>query len=342
MAAPVYEIEKEFNSSVIHSSSVQSLTQCGVAFEMRYIKGLAEEQSGSAALFGLVCHRALEWWATDRSQNLLHLMEKAWQEMVEGTPLEAFLKQYAQYSKDAIRLEHQIRQEWAAKGKESKSPRMTAQFKESSVAKAINQLLFDHWTAMEQSPWRFQERDPLPALYDESLVLAKRYEARYKHLPPVLHAEIKFNVEWRSFWLKGTIDSVELKYGPRGEPVALLVTDYKSYRKEPTEQKDYRQMVMYHVAIDHMRDELGIDPKLPFYVGIDYLRLGYRTYWQFGPADFDRLEKELNMFRTMADNKLFLPAQKSYNPDYCAFPSRCCMRNTLEAGGQAQVVELEL
>lgn len=342
MAAPVYEIEREFNSSVIHSSSVQSLTQCGVAFEMRYIKGLPEEKSGSAALFGLVMHRALEWWAVDRSQSLLKLVELAWAEMVEGTPLEAFLDEYATFSKDAIRLCHKIKADWAAQGKESKAPRMTKVFKESSVAVAIQQLVFEYSTAMETSPWRFSENDPLPGLYDESLVLAKRYEAKYKHLRPVLHAEIKFDVEWRTFRLKGTIDTVELLYGPRNEPTALLVTDYKSYRAEPSEQKDYRQMVMYHIAVDSMRDGLGIESKLPFYVGIDYLRLGYRQYWQMGPADFDRLEKELNMFRTMADGKLFLPAQKSYNPDYCAFPSRCCMKNTLAAGGQALPVDVAL
>lgn len=342
MAAPVYEIEKVFDSSVIHSSSVQSLTQCGVAFEMRYVQGLPEEKSGSAALFGLVCHRALEWWATDRSQSLLELVEQAWAEMVEGTPLEAFLAEYRKYSKDAIRLEHQIRQEWAAQGKESKAPRMTAQFKKSPVAIAINDLVYEYAKAMEDSPWRFHEKDPLPGLYDESLVLAKRYEARCKHLPPVLHAEIKFEVPWRGFTLKGTIDSVEYKYGPRNEPAALLVTDYKSYRKEPSEQKDYRQMVMYCVAVESMRDELGIDPKLPLYVGIDYIRLGYRTYWQMGPADYDRLEKELTVFKTMADQKLFLPAQKGYNPDYCPFPSRCCMTSTAAAGGQAQVVEVGL
>jgi hypothetical protein len=342
MPAPVYEIEKKFDSSVIHSSSVQSLTQCGIAFDMRYIQGLPEEKSGSAALFGLVCHRMLEWWAVDRTQDALLLMEAAWKEMVEGTPLEGFLTEYKKLSKDAIRLEHKIRTDWAAQGKESKAPRMTAEFKKSPVARAINELLYEFTPAMENSPWRFHEKDPLPGLYDESLVLAKRYEARYQHLPPVLQAEMKFEVPWRGFTLKGTLDSLEYLRGPRGEESALLVTDYKSYRKEPSDQKDYRQMVMYCAAVLHLRDSLGINPALPFYVGIDYIRLGYRTYWQFGPADFDRLERELTMFKTMADQRLFLPAQKSYNPDYCAYPSRCCLNSTAAAGGQAQVVEVAL
>ena len=342
MAAPVYEIERHFDSSVIHSSSVQSLTQCGIAFEMRYVQGLPEEKSGSAALFGLVMHRALEWWATDRSQSLLLLVEVAWAEMVEGTPLAAFLGEYAAFSKDAIRLEAKIKKDWAAQSKESKAPRMTKVFKESSVSRAINELLMRYAPAMEGSPWRFHEKDPLPGLYDESLVLAKRYESRYKHLPPVLYAEIKFAVPWRSFTLKGTIDSLELLRGPRGEPSALLITDYKSYRHEPSEHKDYRQMVMYSVAVSIMREELGIDPDLPLYVGCDYLRLGTRTYWEMGPADFDRLERELIVFRSTCDQKLFLPAEKGRNPDYCPFPSHCCLTSTSAAGGRAQTVEVVL
>ncbi|MBA2726493.1 MAG: PD-(D/E)XK nuclease family protein [Actinobacteria bacterium] len=340
MAAPVYEIEREFNSSVIHSSSVQSLSSCGIQFEMRYMKHLPEEKSGSAALFGLVCHRALEWWAVDRTQSLLLLMEKAWAEMVEGTPLEGFLKDYARLSKDAIRLEHQIRQDWASKGKESKAPRMTKDFKESAVAGKISSLLARYAKAMHDSAWRFTDNDPLPGLYDESLVLSKRYERDNRHLPNVLKAEFKFMVEWRSFTLKGTVDSLELLRGPRGEASALLVTDYKSYRKEASEQKDYRQMVMYHLAAAAVRDDLGIDPLIPLYVGIDYIRLGTRTYWEMGEPDFVRLERELNVFRSMVDQKHFLPAQKSYNPDYCAYPSRCCMTSTAVAGGQANLVEV--
>lgn len=350
--APVYEIEHTFDPRTIHSSSVQALTSCGVAFKMRYIDHIPEERSGSAALFGLVIHRALEWWALDRSQVLRPLVEQAWTEMVETTPLEAFLNEYRHLSVQAIKQEQAIRDEWAAKGKESKAPRMTKVWKESAVAKNIDALVRRFHEVMEDSSWRFTESDPLPALYDESLVLADRYEERWKHLRPAIKTEFKFEVPWRGFTLKGTIDSIEQQYGPRGEPTANLVTDYKTYKREPSPLKDYRQGVMYHVAVAGMiREGLlpELNPGLPLYVGFDYCRWSEgwektkaRRYFQFGHADLDRLEYELTHFVTMAEGGIFLPAQKGYDPDWCPYPSRCCLKSTAAAGGQAIEVDVRL
>lgn len=353
MPAPVYEIETDFDPRVIHSSSVQALTSCGVAFKMRYIDGIPEERSGSAALFGLVVHRALEFWATDRSQNLRELVVKAWAEMVEQTPLEKFLVEYKDLSVQAIEQEQKIRDDWAAQGKESKAPRMTKVWKESAVAISISALVARFVAHMEDSSWRFTESDPLPALYDESLVLADKYAERWGHLPPAIKTEFKFEVPWRGFVLKGTIDCIEQAYGPRSEPTANLVTDYKSYKREPSPLKDYRQGVMYHVAVAGMiREGLlpELNPKLPLYLGFDYCRWSEswtektkpRRYFMFGHADLDRLEYELTQFVKMNEQGIYLPAQKGYDPDWCPYPSRCCLKNTAAAGGQALEVNVRL
>lgn len=352
MTAPVYEIESSFDPSVIHSSSVQALSSCGVAFKMRYIDHLPEERSGSAALFGLVIHRALEWWALDRSLALQPLVQKAWDEMVEGTALAGFLSEYKSLSLKAIAEEQKIRDAWAAQGKESKAPRMTKAWKESEVAIATRSLIGRFMAVMEKSAWRFTESDPLPALYDESMTLALTYEARWRHLRPALRTEFKFMVPWRGFTLKGTIDSIEQQYGPRGEPIATLVTDYKSYRREPSPLKDYRQGVMYHTAVAGMirNGELPeINPRLPLYIGFDYCRwmpswetTGPRRYFQFGVEDLNRLEYELGIFKGQCERGEFLPAQKGYDPDWCPYPSQCCLKNTRAAGGQAIEVEVRL
>jgi hypothetical protein len=67
-----------------------------------------------------------------------------------------------------------------------------------------------------------------------------------------------------------------------------------------------------------------------------------RSFAEFGPADFDRLERELNDYAVMVDNEVYLPAEKNRNPDFCPFPSQCCLRSTQATGGSAKPVEVEL
>ncbi len=229
---------------------------------------------------------------------------------------------------------------------------MTKAFKESAVAIATRALIGRFMAVMENSAWRFTESDPLPALYDESMTLALRYEERWKHLPPALRTEFKFEVSWRGFILKGTIDCIEQQSGPRGDAIASLVTDYKSYRREPSPLKDKRQGIIYHIAVAGMiRDGLmpELNPRNPLLVGFDYCRwmpswedTGPRRYFQFGADDLDWLERDLTNYKAMVDQKLFLPAQKGYDPDWCPYPSRCCLKNTRQTGGSCQIVDVRL
>lgn len=354
-----------FDPAKLSPSRMNALAMCGVAFAFKYLKKLPEEKSGSAALFGNVCHEALEDWAPNRNADLLTLMRAAWLTSTEGTIVKDFIVQYQALSVEAIRFEHHIRESWAAAGKESKAPRRTKDWKESDIALKINSLL-DRWMPKlnADSPWRFKERDQLPALYDESLVLAKRYEARWRHLPPALYTEFAFDLQWRGFRLNGYIDAVETLLHPEtGELQAIGIIDYKSYGQVPAPQKDWRQFVMYDIAIRDLIERgqivlpasIGLNHnEIPLYVGADYLRwrdtwekpdgkpFPSRTFWEMSEKDWDRLEREATAYKALCEAKAFLPANKSVNPDFCPYPSMCCLTTTAGAGGAAKSVEVEL
>lgn len=340
-----------FESRHISPSRFNALLSCGIAFKLKYIDGVREESSGSAAMFGSVVHRALEWWATDRTQDLLPLMRKAWIDVftkADVPSLVEFIEAYQGLSVKAIRLEHEIRQEWAARGKESKAPRMTKQFKESAVAREIAKLEGKFYLRIQdESPWKFREDGQLAALYDESLVLAKRYEAKYSHLANAIFTEFKFEVPFRGWMLRGYIDVIEPLTNKKTGEDFIGITDYKIYARESAEQKDWRQKVIYAVAVDYLiaQGSLVLPAEyadLPIYTGVDYVRLGRRDFCQMGPEDFDRLERELQKYGVMIDNEVFLPAEKNRMPDFCPFPSQCCLRSCAAAGGSARPVEVEL
>lgn len=350
MAGPS-PVEQTFDPRKWSPSRANAMASCGIAFKLKYIDKVPEERSGSAALFGSVVHQALEWWSPDREQDLLTLMRKAWPHVVHerGAHVVAeFLDAYGALSGKAIRLEYEIRQEWAARGKESKQPRMTKQFKTSQIAKDIDKLVGRYAARIaEESPWRFAESGTLPGLYDESLVLSRRYEQRWRHLPNSLFTEFGFEVPFRGFTLRGYIDVIEALTDKKTQERFLGVTDYKTYAREAAAQKDWRQKAVYAVAMNHLiaTGQIVLPAEvadLPLRMGVDYVRMLRRDWSTFAPEDFDRLERELIILATMAENELFLPAEKNYNPDFCAFPSQCCLRSCQAAGGSAEPVEVEL
>lgn len=349
--------EGEFQANKVSPSRVNAYVTCGVSFKMKYVDKLPPQRSGSAALFGQVMHKGMEDWTPNRSADLLTLVRNAWLSETEGTVVKDFLAEYQSLSVDAIKQEHAIREAWAAKGKESKAPRMTADWKKSAVGQRIAKLL-PAWERRlnEGSPWRFGKYDPLPNLYDESLVLSRRIQARLGHLPPTLFTEFALDVEWRGFRLTGYVDAIEPLISPTtGELFGIGVLDYKTYRKAPEPEleedsegdgaplKDYRQLVTYDVSVRELvgRGALGLPASLddvPLYVGIDYLRAGERRWWAMSEQDHDRLEAELKMYRSGVEAGVFLPAPKGTNPDFCDYPENCCLRNTTQAGGCAQRV----
>lgn len=335
----------EFNSTLISPSRVDKYLACGVQFRRKYIDGEPEQRSGSAALFGSVVHRALETWALDRSTDLVPLMAAAWQDVTGGTIVQDFIAAYQHISISVMKAEREavVSFEKRNPGKKSQAPRMTKEFKASPAAQALNVLVaqwFDRLT--KESPWRFTERDPLPKLYDESLVLAKKYAEKWRGLPAALYPEFEFNVEWQGFFLRGYIDNIEPLLTDDGELYAIQVVDYKTYAKDPPEQKDWRQGVIYDIAVDDLRKRGVLDlPRVPVYVTFDYCRLLERRDFLYTILDRGKLYDELRMYKAGVDAGVYLPATKSANPLFCDYPDDCCLVSKGESLGKRGTIYSE-
>lgn len=346
-----------FDPTKVSPSRVNSFLSCGLAFKMDYIDRLPKQASGSAALFGTILHNGLEAWAPDRTQHLPSKIKEAWRDYTkEDHPvIYGFLKEYVGLSAEAMAKEQEIRDTWAARGKESKAPRMTKDFKESAIGRKLRDLQADWFPRLERdSFYRFSEYDPLPSLYDESLAIGERYEKRFHRLPAPLMTEFHLNERWNGFLIDAYIDIVEPVYDEDGELTALLILDYKSYRAAPPKMKDWRQTVMYDVGLRSLVERGAVDlpTHVPWYVGIDLLRWTEswknedgepcppRRLWRVTDADRDRLLKELSMYRIAVESGVFLPAEKGRKPDFCDYPENCCLRNCTAAGGGMEEVTL--
>lgn len=326
--------EENFNSRKISPSRVNKYLTCGVQFRRYYIDKEPPKLSGSAALFGNVIHKALEKWSLDRSQSLVSLTAQAWMTETrkdgKDTVVTRFIREYQAISIEVMRAEKAAAESFEArnKGKVSKAPRMTKEFKESDAAKKLNRLL-GQWIPKlnADSPWRFTEYDPLPNLYDESLKVAKRYAQKWSHLPKSIHTEFEFTVEWEGFVLTGFVDNIEPVIDG-DELVELQIVDYKTYAKVPPLQKDWRQGAIYQVAVNHLRStgQLPIPESVPVRIVFDYPRLLLRRDFVYGPEDIALLKDELEMYSRAVDAEVFLPANKSQNPDFCDYPEDCCLR----------------
>lgn len=325
-----------FSPLKISPSRVNSYVSCGHAFKLQYVDRIPSEGSGSAALFGSVVHLALEWWAVDRTQDLVTLMAKAWVHYTKGTPVADFLAAYQGLSVEVMVAEKEARESFEKRnpGKESKAPRMTKEFKDSAACKKLNRLLAQWIPKLDaESPWKFNERDPLPSLYDESLIAAKKYMLKYCLLPAALYTEFEFNVEWEGFQLNGHIDTIEPLLNEAAELFGLFVGDYKTYRQIKAEQKDWRQVAIYDVAVKQMLAEGRLElPDVPIYVGVDYFRLGFRRDWLMTEADHAQLKTELDMYLLGTSAGVYLPAEKNKNPDFCDYPPELCCMHSKGAG----------
>jgi hypothetical protein len=315
---------EEFNPLKVSANRINSFLQCGVAFKYEYVDLIPQARSGSAALFGAVLHSALENWTPDRSQSLTKALTASWQTVTSDTPVYEFLKGYQEISFRARAEEDRIRKARP----EIKAVRMTKDWKNSDVSKEVQSYVSAHRMAMEESPWRFTEKDPLPGLYDESFSIAARYEAANKDRNNTLCVEFNFEIPFYEFQLAGYVDAVEEGTTVLGEP-CYLITDYKSYRREPAPFKDYRQTVFYHIAWPTIAESLGIDPLEKLVLsGCDYLVLGTREYRQYGFADVNKILSELRLYQSATSQGIFLPAEKGRNADYCAYPDRCCLTSS--------------
>lgn len=323
--------DSKFDATKISPSRVNTYLGCGEAFRRYYIDGEPKGPVGSAALYGNVIHGMLEKWALDRSQDAVTLTAQSWLELTRGTAVAEFIGEYQAISVECMKAEHEARLAFEKRnpGKESKSPRMTKEFKASPAAKKLNALLAVWIPKLNaHSPWRFSERDPLPTLYDESLIASKRYAAMWNELPTALHTEFGFNVRWEGYLLNGFIDAVEPVLAPTGELAGYVIGDYKTYRNDAPGAKDWRQGAIYDVVFEALCQSgaLPYDPELPRWVVFDYFRLLYRKDYRMTQADRRVLLNDLAQYKRGVEAEVFLPAHKNTNPDFCDYNETCCMR----------------
>lgn len=333
----------ELDPLVISASRVDTLARCGVSFRYKYVDKVPGARAGVWALWGSVFHKALERWGHDRTQSLFRLMEDAWFEVTQGTQVFAFLKEYRPLSREAIRLVHAIR----VARPDIKKPKATKQWKDSAVHEKISDLKASY--DFSDAPWVIRPRDSLTDDYEESLVIARRYQVKWETRRPVTIAtELGFDLPWRGFQLRGFIDALEPLVTPAGECVGLGATDYKSEQpgwdgEAPPDGKHYRQLVIYAVAVELLQAA----GKLPTWpegnlVGIDYIRLQERQYWRLGPDDFDRLEYELHNYAKTVREGAYLPAAKGAAIERCDYPEICCQGVCSRwTGGEAVRVEVD-
>jgi hypothetical protein len=318
-----------FSVTRVSPSRVGKYAECGLAFKFHYIDEVPLDRKGSAALFGSVAHKAREWWILDREQDLIPLMEKAWLEETNDEPvIRAFLQEYQAISRRACRLEEEIRR----RRPELKAVRMSKDWKTSDVAAETNRMLGRWWTRLnEESRYEFSERDPLPALYDESLVLAWKYSDRWRHLPNALHSEFAFEFEWNGFTLNGKIDEIGRYLNADGEMLGYTVEDAKTYRRDWHQFRDSRQLAIYDLAIREYASKgiLDLDlEKYPVFPVVDLMRLGKKL--KFDPvteAEHRRLLAELRMYQRGVEGEIFLPAAKSCNADFCDYAKVCAFHH---------------
>jgi RecB family exonuclease len=319
-----------FDPYRLSASRIDKYLGCGVQFKRNYIDGEKPVQSGSAALFGSVMHLGLEKWALNREHSLVELVRQAWLEETRGTSVLGFIEEYQAICIQVMKAEKAAADAFLQKNKrETKAARMTKHFKESKAASDMFALVAAWEKRLnEGSPWKFTERDPLPSLYDESLILAKRYSRKWRDLPTALHSEFGFTVPWKGFHLRGFIDAIEPVVTPEGELRGYGIVDYKTYRQRPAGAKDHRQGVIYYIAFKYLTREgvLPFDPELPVWVIFDYVRLLERRDYVMSEADEAVLFTDALQYSEGVKAGIFLPAQKNGNPDFCDYPD-CCLRS---------------
>lgn len=331
-----------FDVRTVSPSRIGTFADCGLQFKFKYIDRVQPERNGAAALFGKVMHEAREKWVVDRSGDLIALTRTAWTNQTSDCAITtAFLREYQGLSGAAIRQEEEIRRAWAARGKVSKAPRMTKEWKESQIGKELARMNETWADRLAKAKYDFNDFNPLPGLFDESLTLAWKYGDKYRHLPNALVAELAFDFEWEGFRLIGFIDDISPLLSPEGERLGTVLIDAKTYRNTPDHTfKDWRQGAIYTLAARWIRDHglAAFEMPEPFFFQVDKMRLLERDHYQFDDRDFDRLLRELQTYTRAVENEIYIPASKTCKADFCDFASQCAFHH----GNAAKPLEIRV
>jgi hypothetical protein len=314
--------------TIISPSRLSQFSECGRKFEFRYIDGIKPPRAPSRQLFGNIMHAARERWVVDRRSDMVPFVKQAWREQGEkDAPLGAFLADYEALSVRA-RAEKQI---ILARRPELKAVGQSKDWKENPVKAEIDALLATLALQMEQSVWTFTDTDPLPSLYDESIVLARNYAARWRHLPNAMMVEAGFTIPWEGFTLTGRIDDVTLFEHPvLGSFYGL--TDAKTHKEDPFAPKMLDQLVNYRISF---REAIALgrpgfevfDPDMPVLCGVDAMRLysdpnPYR-WFEITERQERRLLHVMRAYKRGVENAVFTPNAARCDNKGCGYKTIC-------------------
>jgi hypothetical protein len=259
---------------------------------------------------------------------MVPLVKQAWREQGDrDKPLGEFLAAYEALSVRARAEQDRIGQ----RRPELRNVAASKDWKESAVKAEIDTLVADLADRMEGSVWTFTKTDPLPSLYDESIVLSRAYAKRWRHLPNAMLVEIGFTVPWQGFSLTGRIDDLTLFEHPTLGPF-YGITDAKTHREDPFAPKLIDAGVMYRVA---MRECIALarpgferlDPEMPMLYGVDAMRLhaeehAYR-WFEIDEAQERRLLRVLEQYQRGVRNAVFTPAANRCDFMGCGYREIC-------------------
>jgi len=310
----------------ISPTQVATAGKCGWAYEYAYVQRIKPPKTPVPLLTGTVLHRAHEKWALDHSLDMVGLTKQAWLEaFVEEPAMHRVIRAYQKLNDQAVALAAEIR----AARPDIKVVHMTRDWKSSKVAKDIAKFQDDFGRVLEKDQYNWADKDFCQA-YSTTIEQAAAYQERYRDTPEALKTEVRYNIAVGELSLLGVIDEVNILLTDEGEVLGYLVSDVKTYTKEPTPLKDWIQLAHYRIAAGELLPlwleelELPHNEDWPIYTAVDLLPMLERHVYQYGQEQLDLAIKLTATYNAQRDLPK-LPDFKS-NCDYCEWREECLKR----------------
>lgn len=307
----------------ISPSQVATAGRCGWAWQHQYKWKTQPQKTGVFLLVGSVLHNAREKWALDHSLDMEELVREAWLEELKDEPaMVRVVSAYRRLSEKSIACQSDI----LRARPDIKAPAMTKDYKTSPVGIAIKNFAKTNEATLTRAQHDWSKHD-FCAAYDDTLLIAQRYQDHYQYQHPSIRTEIRYQVDHNGLILVGIIDDVSLLVTENGECLGYIIIDAKSYGKVPYELKDFLQLASYHIAATHLLpawlDDAGIafDTTYPIYVGIDMMRTCELLLFQLNDTQLAMAEGILRTYNNWRGRAGLLPNFKGC--DFCEFEPDC-------------------
>jgi hypothetical protein len=163
-----------------------------------------------------------------------------------------------------------------------------------------------------------------------TIKVAKGYQEKYRSYPEAMFTELRYEIEYEGMLLHGVIDELNLLINDNGEVLGYLVSDYKTYQKDPEPIKDFIQLCHYRVAtgqwLPFWCEQLGVPFRedWPIYCAVDLGALLERKVYLFNEKQIAlgmELTKQYENLRTQP----MLPNFKG-QCDWCEWLDECKRR----------------